>query len=72
MSKGLLKLLESMKYHSWKYIARLKESWVYLSIFLVTTDRFVSVQRMKLRNGTVISEDETDVIWNPYELDLID
>jgi hypothetical protein len=31
ISKELLKLLESMRYHSWKYIVTLNEAWFYLS-----------------------------------------
>jgi hypothetical protein len=34
MSKKLLKLLESMKYHSWKYIVTLDEAWFDLTFFL--------------------------------------
>jgi hypothetical protein len=36
MSKGLLKLLESMRHHSWKYIVRFDEGWFYPSIFLLS------------------------------------
>jgi hypothetical protein len=34
MSKELLKLLESMRHHSWKYILTLDDAWFDLSIFL--------------------------------------
>jgi hypothetical protein len=51
LSKELLKLLESMRYHSWKYIVTLDEAWFYLSIFLLITNQFGSVQKMKLHKG---------------------
>jgi hypothetical protein len=34
MSKELLKLFESIRLHSWKYVVTLDEAWFYLSIFL--------------------------------------
>jgi hypothetical protein len=35
MSKELLKLLESIRHHSWKYIVTFEEAWFYLLIFLL-------------------------------------
>jgi hypothetical protein len=68
MSKELLKLLESMRHHSWKYLKTLAETWFdlsiflsfYLFIFLLITNQFGSVQKMKLYKGRVISEDDFD------------
>jgi hypothetical protein len=52
MSKDLLKLLESRRHHSWKYIMTLDEARFYLLIFLLITSQFGSVQKMKLHKGT--------------------
>jgi hypothetical protein len=38
MSKELLKLLESTRPYSWKYIVTLDEAWFYLSIFSLSID----------------------------------
>jgi hypothetical protein len=65
MSKELLKLLESMRHHSWKYIVTLNEAWFYLSIFLLITNQFDSVQEMKFHKGRVISEDHVDSPLEP-------
>jgi hypothetical protein len=50
MSKELLKLLESMRNHSWEYIVTLNEARFY-SIFLLITNQFGSLQKMKLHKG---------------------
>jgi len=70
MSKELLKLLESMRHHSWKYIVTLDEAWFYLSIFLLITNQFGSVQKMKLHKGRVISEDDADGRLEPTRISL--
>jgi hypothetical protein len=36
------------------------EAWFYLSIFLLIINQFGSAQKMKIRNGRVISEDNAD------------
>jgi hypothetical protein len=51
MSNELLKLLESTKHHSWKYIVMLDETWFYLFIFLLITNQIGSVHKMKLHKG---------------------
>jgi hypothetical protein len=40
MSKELLKLLESRRHHSRKFLVTLDEAWFYLSIFLLITNQF--------------------------------
>jgi hypothetical protein len=59
-SKELLKPLEKMRDHSWKYIAPLGEAGFYLPICLLITNRFGSIEKMKLHKGRVISEDDAD------------
>jgi hypothetical protein len=51
MSKKLRKLLDSMRHHSWPYILPLGEVWFYLSNFLLITNQFGSVQKMKFHKG---------------------
>jgi hypothetical protein len=58
-----MKLLESMRHQSWKYILSLDEAWFYLSIFLLITNQFGSVQKMKLHKGRencAISDNDAD------------
>jgi hypothetical protein len=86
MSKELLKLFESMKHHSWKYIGMFAEAWFNLSIFLsfylsiflsfnlsiflLITNQFGSVQKMKLDKERVISKDDADGHLEPTWISL--
>jgi hypothetical protein len=60
MSAEILKLLELIRRHSWKYRVTLDETWFYLSIFLLITNQFGWAQKMKLYKGRIISEDDAD------------
>jgi hypothetical protein len=70
MSKELLKPLEAMRHHSWKYIVTRDEAWFYLCSFLLITDQFGSVQKMKLHKWRVISEDDADGRLEPRRISL--
>jgi hypothetical protein len=68
MPTELLKLLEYMRHHPWKSIVTLDEAWFSISIFLLITNQFGSVQKMKLHTGEkilVISEDDADSRLEP-------
>jgi predicted phosphatase len=66
----LLTLLESMRYHSWKYIVALDEAWFYLSIVLLIMNQFDSVQKMKLHNERVIFKDNANGHLEPIWVSL--
>jgi hypothetical protein len=68
VSKELLKLLEFMRHHSWKCVVRLDEAWFDLSIFLLITNQFGSVQNVKLPKGRVISEGDADDRLEPTRI----
>jgi hypothetical protein len=76
MSKEFLKLLEFMRHHSWKYRVTLDEAWFYLSIFLsfylsiflLITNEFGSVQKMELHKRRVISEEDADGRLEPRRI----
>jgi hypothetical protein len=72
MSKGVLKLFEFMRHYLWKFLMTVNKAWFYLSIFLLITNQFGSVQKMKLHNGRVIFEDEADGHLEPHGFHLID
>jgi hypothetical protein len=82
MSKELLKLLEFMRHHSWKYIMTLDEAWFdfsiflsfYLSIFLsfYSTDResiWLSPED-KFHKGRVIFKDDANGRLEPTWISL--
>jgi glycosylphosphatidylinositol transamidase (GPIT) subunit GPI8 len=63
MLKELLKLLESMRHYSWKSRVTLDEGWFCLSLFLLITNQFGSVQKTKLHKSKekyILSEDDAD------------
>jgi hypothetical protein len=55
-----------------EYPVALDETSFYLSIVLLITNQFVSVQKMKLPKGRVISEDDVDGRLSPHGFHLID
>jgi hypothetical protein len=65
MSKELLKLLEFMRDHSWKDRMTLDEAWFYPSIFLLITNQFSLIEKLKLHKGRVISADDVDSRLKP-------
>jgi hypothetical protein len=68
ISKELLKLLESMRHHSWKSTVMLDEAWCYLFIILLIMNQFGSVQKMKLHKGRVIFEDDAHGCLEPTRI----
>jgi hypothetical protein len=70
MSKELLKLLESMRHHSWKLIVTLAKGWFYLSIFLLIMNQFGSFQKMKLHKRGIVSEDDADSLLESTQISL--
>jgi hypothetical protein len=72
MSKELLKLLEFMKYDSWKYIMTLDEAWFYLSpdhelIWLSREDEAPQRERKIVSSPKMMPS----VVWNRHGFPFI-
>jgi hypothetical protein len=75
MFKEFLKLLESMRHHSWKQIVTLDRVLAlafYFSVFLLVTSQFGSIQKMNLHRGRIISKGNADGRREPARIRLID